>query len=820
MNRLFIISAFLLMALTAVGRNVTLKADNQPASVVFRSIMEQTGHDFVYSSDILRDMKVSIDVKDQPLKKVLRKLFDNTSIEYKIKGKNIILKKKSLDNKGLEGLDTFKPMSQHSGDIKSVTQVNVLDEVVITSRLESPRVETAEMGAVKISSDEIINVPALFGEIDVLKALQTRPGIIGAVEGMAAMLVDGGNGDENMYMLDNVPLYQVNHFAGLFSSFNPELIRYIDFFKTSIPAKYNGRLSSFMDVRLNSGNPNHVTGSARLGLTSCAFNISGPIGKKTTYAIGLRRSWVDILTAPIIALDNAGESEKTNLRYYFMDLNMKITHRVSPKLNGFVSFYTGIDYLKSGTKDLNVNLNDSDEKSTYDEKDYFKWGNIVVSGGLNYRIRPALSAEFTASFTRYFSMMKSDYSFHEVMGKTSFDSRRFVRTDNNISDWIFRGDFDWIANDRSRLRFGAGYTRHSFLPELTSRRYSFENNHVNSIDTVASIGADEVMAYVEENWKLSSRFSAVAGLNGSLFNTGDKNHFDLSPRVSFNYNPTLNVAFKAAYSHTTQYVHQLSGSYLLLPTDRWIPVTGSFKPQTADKVAAGVYWQSDNGDYAAMAEGYYKQMHNLVEYKDEYYLLPMNNWDSQLTSGKGSARGIDFMFEKKSGRITGNISYSLLWADRTFKGKNQGKTYPAQFDNRHTFKLSLSWKASQRVTINAFWVGHSGNMITLPVQSWEAPGFDTDYRRTDPFPLKTAINNYRLPFYHRLDLSFNVSNKRGYWTFGLYNAYCHLNTVGVKRSWDDTIDFIGLGWVKKSGYSFKRVKMLPLIPSVSYTWKF
>lgn len=823
MNRLFLFSVFVLLALTTVGRNVTLKAVNQPASIVFRSIMEQTGHDFVYSSDILRDMNVSIDVKNQPLKKVLRKLFDNTLIEYKIKGKNIILKKRPQPVQKVRYTDIGTPVSTPANDLKSVSKVNILDEVVITSRLDAPRVETAEMGTMKINSDEIMNVPALLGESDVIKTLHTRPGIIGGGEGMASMIVDGGNGDENLYMLDNVPLYQVNHFGGLFSSFNPDLIRYIDFFKTSVPAKYNGRLSSFMDVRLSNGNQEHVSGSARLGLTSGAFNISGPIGQKTTYIIGLRRSWFDVLTVPILALVNSGETEKSRFRYYFMDLNMKVTHRVSPRLNCFISVYTGIDYLKTGTKDTDIYYDNSSEKSTYDETDCFKWGNIVFSGGLNYRIRPALSAEFTASFTRYFSTMKSDYSLHDANGgKEPIDTRRFIKTDNNISDWIFRGDFDWIPNERSRVRFGAGFTRHSFLPELTSRKYSFDNNQLTSIDSISSIRANEVMAYVEGDIRFSSIFRAIIGLNGSVFNSGDKNSFDLSPRVSLNYTPIHDLAFKVAYTHATQYVHQLVGSYLLLPTDRWIPVTGRFKPQKADKVAAGVYWQSDNGSYSAFVEGYYKQIHNLVEYKDEYYLVPpMHNWDAQLTSGRGSARGVDIMFEKKNGRFTGNVSYSLLWADRTFKDKNQGKTYPAQFDNRHTLKLSLSWKASQRVTFNAFWVGHTGNRVTLPVQSWMAPDFGlVFYSVKEPLPLKTAVNNYRLPFYHRLDMSFNVSNNRGYWTFGLYNAYCHLNTVGVRRYAETSMIFIGSEWIDNSRYGFKKVKMLPLIPSVSYTWKF
>lgn len=799
----------------ALAQNVTIKATGQPAANVFRSIIEQTGKNFVYSSELLKDVKISVTANNEPLKKVLADMFRNTDIEYRIKGKNVILKRRKNNPKPV-------PLQKKTNEPTVVPQTDIskmLDEVIVVSRLEAPVVETSEIGAKKITADEVRNIPALFGESDVVKAIQTQPGVTAGAEGMAGMYVHGGNADENLCMLDNVPLYQVNHFAGLFSAFNTDIIRYIDFFKTSVPAKYDGRLSSFMDVRLQNGNTEGHHGSARLGLTSGAFNLSGPIGSKTSYLVGLRRSWYDVLTIPMLALINSkNDDEKIRFRYYFMDFNAKINHRFSPKVNGFISAYFGNDLLKTGAEDRNEATTGWYENDKFD----FNWGNLVVQAGLNYRIKPELTAEFTAAYTRYFSGLKHNDFYREVNQGALTETRTVIKTDNNINDWIFRGDFDWKASDDTRIRFGANYVRHSFLPSRTSREYTFNNEKIATRDSTWAYGANEFNGYIEDDWRISDSFRLNAGVHASLFNIESKTHSGISPRLSLNYSPNGNIAVKAAYTRTVQYVHQLTQSYLSLPTDQWIPVTGGFKPQTADKIALGAYWQSEGGDYSASVEGYYKSMHNLLEYCDEYYLKPpLEMWNARLTSGTGTAKGIDFKIEKTYGKLTGHISYSLAWADRKFSEKNGGRPFPARFDNRHTVNVVVNWNINDRVQLNAAWTGHSGNRFTLLPQMYDSPEFGSLYSLYgDGVPLRSNINNYQLPFYHRLDLSCTVRNNRGYWTFGLYNAYCHLNTVAVRRSYKDVIIKTPDGVTITSKPVFQKVKLLPIIPSISYTWQF
>lgn len=799
---------FILLCVSAVcaAKNVTIRAVNQPAAEVFRSIVEQTGKNFVYSSDLLTNMRVTVNVHDKSLKYTLSAIFDDTNIEYKIKGKNIILKRRPKPKVKHKAPKSTPKVSAPTIPTEVEVEPTTLKEVVVVSRLEAPAVETAEIGAKKLTAQEILSTPTLFGESDVIKALMMQPGVTESTEAMAGMNVHGGNADENLYMLDNVPLYQVNHFGGLFSAFNVETIKYIDFFKSSIPAKYDGRLSSYLDVRTKSGSQSGHHGSVRVGLTSGAFNIDGPIGKKTTYSVALRNSWFDMLTVPILAIGNAANDDKVRFRYSFCDLNGKVTHRFNSRASGFLSVYFGNDNFIAGSK-----YGNKKENNYENTKINMNWGNIVAQAGFNYRLSPQMSAEFTAAYTRFFSSINNKDHYIDRIGNNTEELKSKEKSLNNINDWIIRGDFDWNPNDSHHVRFGAGYTLHSFQPGHNYSRYDNGTAKVTLRDTTRSLIANEANLYIEDDFLMSEHFRMNAGIHGSLFNIKGKTHFGIGPRLSVSYRPTDNWSVKAAYSRTNQYVHQLCQTYMSLPTDRWVPITGELKPAVADKVAVGGYWQSSDGMFTVSVEGYYKWMRNLVDYRDEYYLYSVEDaWNSRLCNGKGTAKGVDIKFEKVSGRLTGHISYSLAWADRTFPDKNGGRTFPARFDQRHTINIMLNWNINDKVSLNAAWTGHSGNRFTLLPQVWESPDFiSLPYNDGDNDPLKEQINNYRLPFYHRLDLSCSVRNKRGYWSFGLYNAYCHLNTVAIRRTYN-----------RKGVPVFQKVKFLPIIPSISYTWQF
>ena len=307
MKRFFtFLFVFLFFIISLQAQTVTIVANREPAAKVFRNIMEQTGMNFVYSSEILKDLKVTVKANNLPLKKVLEDIFKDTDISYRLKGKNVILKK---EKRKKQKEQKIKPKRATKVTIPDTVIPTVLKEVVIFSDNLNSNIDIPDMGFNRLSAEEIKNTPTLFGESDIIRALHTQPGVTEGMEGVAGMYVDGGNPDENLYLLDNIPIYNSNHFAGLFSAFNTDIIHNADFYKTGIPAKFDGRLSSYTDVKLMKRKTSGHHGSARIGLTSGAFNLSGPIGRKTTYLVAIRRSWYDLLTIPVMAIVNSSKKK-------------------------------------------------------------------------------------------------------------------------------------------------------------------------------------------------------------------------------------------------------------------------------------------------------------------------------------------------------------------------------------------------------------------------------------------------------------------------------------------------------------------------------
>ncbi|MDE7412788.1 MAG: TonB-dependent receptor [Muribaculaceae bacterium] len=871
MRRKITISFILALSavISASAQKVSIKAVNEPAARVFSRLMNSSGKNFIYPSDLLRSVNVSVSANNEPLERVLDKMLEKTDIGYKIKGNNVVLFRKdppkpsrhtlsgfvreegseealsgvtvtalpagvrtATNTQGFYSLSipagtislTFSAVGFETKEIedivlKSSRKIDIslpedsrmLEGVTVIGNQNRDRaIESAEIGSMNVSRANIKNTPVIFGESDVIKTLQLEPGVSAGVEGMAGMYVHGGGSDENMYMLDNIPLYQVNHFGGLFSAFNTEALRNVDFYKSSFPAKYDGRLSSYIDVNTKDGSMDSHHGGVKIGLTSAAVNVDGPIWKEhTSYSFAARRSWYDVLTLPICAIFNSmSPDEKTTFGYAFTDINAKITHRFSDRSRIYAMFYYGEDYLNVKQTYLMA----SKEKDI--DKSNLRWGNIVASAGWNHAFTSNLFGEVTGAFTRYASrLMHSEETESEENGtkiRTDYDK---TLSRNYIHDWILKCDFDWHPHATHKITFGAGYTHHSFLPSRTRRELTNGEISATMEDHVPSYHANEFNLYAGGDWNPFRRLRLNYGLHYSIFSIESKTHHNLSPRASFRFQPADNWAIKGGYSHTVQYVHQLLQSSISLPTDQWVPVVGNQKPQTADKISLGAYWTLNNR-YTFSIEGYYKWMHNLLEYADDYYLLPPDqDWADKLTAGRGTSKGVDFKISKDYGKITGHIAYSLLWANRIYPDKNGGRPFPARFDNRHKINVMVNWKISPKWEIGASWTGMSGNRITLPTQLWQDPMIGPWHY---DMPLRVEENNYRLPFYHRMDINFRRNTRHGYWDFSLYNAYCNLNAIAVVRDYSDirneeTGDYPPV---------FKKLRLIPIIPSVSYTWLF
>lgn len=870
---MFMLAGAMALGIASYADVITIHAGNEPAVTVMDRIVRATGMNYVCPADLLRGLRVSVDADGQPLEEVLRQMLQSTGISFTISGNNIVLSRETgvatarryvlsgfvheagtgealagvtvrcgaeagvTNNMGYYSLRVgqgsrevtatypgFVTVSR-SVDMEADRTLNMdmavssrqLDEVeVVSSRNKINVFQTPVLGTLNVSRAAIQSTPVLFGESDVIKTLQLEPGVSAGIEGMAGMYVHGGNTDENLYMLDNVPLYQVNHLGGLFSAFNVEALRNVDFYKSSFPARYDGRLSSYMDVNTKDGSPEAHHGSARLGLTSGAFDFNGPLGNRgTTYSVALRRSWFDILSMPACAIYNSRSKDNdTNIGYAFTDLNAKLTHRLSERSRLYAMFYYGEDYVKYKEK------NDYDRTSEgeyYDQSDYrLRWGNIVATAGWSGTVASGLFGEVTAAYSRYSSRLASDKESGTMSQGVAVDfSRDRILTVNNINDWIGRADFDWQPGGGHRVKFGGGYTCHSYMPGRTTRRLTTQYMDNTVTDNITAYHAGETNLYASDDWTIHDNLSVSAGAHWSLFAIDGHAHTNLSPRLSARWGHGDSWAVKGGYSRTVQYVHQLLQSSISLPTDQWVPVAGDQKPQTADKIAAGLYLMPVNG-YVLSVEAYYKWMDNLLEYADQYYLLPPEtDWTDKLTAGKGTAKGIDLKVSKEFGKVTGHVAYSLLWADRQYAGVNGGHKFPARFDNRHKINIMLNYKPNDRWELSAAWTGMSGNRFTLPTQLWTDPGLAPFHYN---MLLETDVNNYRLPFYHRLDLSARRNTSHGYWTFSVYNAYCNMNTIAVRR--DYSSDYIFDNGNIISIPKFQKIKLIPIIPSVSYTWLF
>ena len=877
-----LILGFLLLSVLEISADdITIHAKSQPADVVFRQIVGQSGKNFVYASDLLRGITVSVNADNATLESVLAQMLGSTGIRYTIDGDNIILSRKprketvrvtmsgfvreqgsgepivgaivscagagenktavaATNTMGFYSLTVpagYSTISvsclgyEASGmpvdlqtdmtvDFSLASGSTILREVEVMGSCNREQALSApSIGTINVSKAAIASTPVIFGESDVIKTLQLEPGISAGIEGMAGMYVHGGNTDENMYMLDNIPLYQVNHFGGLFSAFNIYELRNVDFYKSSFPARYDGRLSSYMEVNTKDGSLEAHHGSAKLGLTSGAFNIDGPIGSGgTSYSVALRRSWYDLLTIPAFAVVNAiNKDDKYNFGYAFTDLNAKITHRFSDRSRIYAMLYFGEDYLR-----VKESYEDSAEQQDivdYSE-DYHKlrWGNIVGSLGWNYVLNPKLFGGFTAAYSRYASRLISEEdNGTRIDGVTSSFTKDCMVTENNINDWILKADFDWHPHVSHHISFGAGYTYHSFMPARTSRHLTAENIDNIITDRVTSYHAGEANAYAGGDWQPFKQLRINYGAHFSVFDIEGHAHAHISPRLSARWAAGESLSIKAGYAHTVQYVHQLKQSSISLPTDQWVPIIGGQMPQTADKIAAGFYC-SPVRDYVFSVEGYWKCMDNLLEYADEYYLLPPDSdWTSKFTPGKGTSKGLDFKVSKEFGKFTGHIAYSLMWADRQYADRNGGKPFPARFDNRHKINIMVNWRINDQWEMSGAWTGMSGNRFTLATQLWNDPMLGPWHY---DMLLGTDVNNYRLPFYHRLDLSFKRYTNNGYWTFSLYNAYCNMNTIAVRRDYSEKYTYDPVTGDLVMYPTFQKIKLIPVIPSVSYTWLF
>ena len=703
-----------------------------------------------------------------------------------------------------------------------------LDEVVVTTDLNSPLLKT-QTGKISLSPKDIKTEYALLSSPDVIKTLQRTSGVSDGMELASGLYVHGGNSDENLFLLDGTPLYHTNHTLGLFSSFNADVVKNVDFYKSGFPARYGGRLSSVIDVRTADGDLYHTHGSYRIGLLDGAFHIEGPIRKgKTSYNFGLRRSWLDLLTRPAFALMNSGNDndEKFNMSYFFHDLNFKLTNIFNDRSRMSLSVYSGEDRLDAKDDMYYNNGSGYEDKDIY--KNRFHWGNFNAALDWNYQFSPKLFANFTAVYTHNRSTVSSSDEWKvmkdgqvERLAITSHGYR------SSIDDLGYRAAFDFRPNPRHHIRFGHDYTYHRFQPQTNSRFDSYQSEGMAKTDTIASHSynknvAHQLTFYAEDEMMLNEKWSLNGGVNADIFHISGKTFSTLSPRLAMKFQPNDRLSFKASYTLMSQFVHKIANSFLDLPTDYWVPTTARLHPMRSWQVAAGAYIKP-NKHWLITLEGYYKHSSHILQYSSWVGLEPpAANWDYFVMEGEGRSYGVELDADYNISNLNLHGSYTLSWTEKKFDDFYDGWYYD-KFDNRHKFTFTGRWNITKKIAAFAAWTFRTGNRMTIPTQYIGLPnvpdqsgeGLRNIWNADDGLNFAyEKPNNIVLPAYHRLDIGFDFRHKtkkgnERIWNLSFYNAYCHLNSMWVHIKIDD-----------KNQMKIKNMAFIPVIPSFSYTFKF
>jgi hypothetical protein len=815
---------------------------------------------FSYSESLIPANKViSINAQNQTLAQVLDKIFEGTAIVYKEINGQIVLtppKKQSTNPSGyftisgyvtekgsgeqLLGVNIYVPgtslgtstnaygfysLTLKSGDYKltysyigfqtqaydlSITEdkeINIelsglteIQGVEIVAETIPRESQKSQMSSIDIPVQQIKDIPALLGEKDVLKVVQLMPGVQKGNEGQSGFYVRGGGPDQNLIILDGAPVYNAFHLFGFFSLFNGDALKSVELIKGGFPAQYGGRLSSVLDLHMKEGNKEKYTGEFGIGLISSRFTIEGPLKKnKSSFILSGRRTYIDALIQPFLSKEEKGG-------YYFYDLNAKINYDLGKKDKVYLSGYFGKDrfYAKTNYNNNQTNFG-------------FEWGNATATARWNHQFSNKLFANTSFIFSNYrFQITASEKD------KQS-NNEYFLRFYSQIRDFSLKYDLDYYPANGHHVKMGAMAIHHTFSPSALVYKNTFSNEDLTSKKHINGV---ETGLYIEDDMRLGARFRVNTGLRISHFNNRTKNYILPEPRISAAYQVKKDLAIKTSFAIMNQYMHLVSNTGIGLPTDLWVPATSKVPPQRSMQLAAGFAKDFIKQNVTFTVEGYYKEMYNILGYKEGATFLifddPLSSndysWEENVTSGKGWSYGTEFLLQKKKGRFNGWIGYTLSWTQLQFDELNFGKKYWARYDRRHDISVVGIYKITERFGISATWVYGTGQAITLPRATYTGvlhnPGDfgGSVYNRTTVTDYGEK-NNFRMAPYHRMDVGLRFNKIKEKYTrtieISFYNIYNRKNPFFYYAAPD------GNGKSK-----LKQITLFPVIPSVTLSYKF
>lgn len=678
-------------------------------------------------------------------------------------------------------------------DIELATASQMIEELIVTAESQAENVEEVGMSRVDIDIQAVKKMPALLGEVDLIKSLQFLPGVATVGEGTSGFYVRGGNVDQNLILLDEAPVYNASHLLGFFSVFNPDAIKDIQFYKGAMPAEYGGRLSSVVDIRMKEGNSKKFGGSAGIGTISSRLTLEAPIGKNGSFMVAGRRTYADLF------LKLSSNPDVKNNRLYFYDLNAKFNYRLGDKDRIFLSAYTGRDVL-------------ADDGFSID------WGNKTGTFRWNHLFSQKLFSNLTMFVTDY------DYNLGFPDGIDAFEWK------SNLNDFGFKYDLGAYLNPRNTLKFGVHSTLHKIKPgnaqglgESIIGEFNLEENQ-----------SLENAAYVSHEYKLNERIKFNYGLRfSSLHNMGPQtvynyddqfelidttaeskgffnSFYNFEPRFGLRYTLNSESSLKLSYNRTAQYIHLASNTTSATPLDVWFMSSPNVKPQLADQLALGYFHNLKDNTIEASVELYYKKFRNSIDFKDHAQLLLNKELEGELRFGEARSYGLEVLLQKNTGRFTGWISYTLARTEKKIEEINEGNWYKSKYDKVHDFAIIASYKLTDRIDLSANWIYQTGNAVTFPTGKYE------QYGRT--IPVYSERNGERMPAYHRLDLAstFHLKNKlfkkaEQNLVLSVYNAYGRKNAFSINFKDSETEPGVTVA---------EKTYLFSFIPSLTYNVKF
>lgn len=676
-------------------------------------------------------------------------------------------------------------------DIELTSKSIQTQEVVVTAKSKDYNVASIEMSSIAVSTDIIKKMPALLGEVDVIKSIQLLPGVSTVGEGSTGFNVRGGSVSQNLVILDEAPVFNSSHLFGFFSVFNPDAVKDVKLIKGGIPANYGGRLSSILDVRLKEGNNKAFQADGGIGAIFSRLSVEGPIVKNEgSFLLAGRRSYVDILSKPFL------DDDLSDAQFYFYDLTAKANYKLDDDNTIFLSGYFGRDVFGAGFE--------------------FNWGSETLTARWNHLFSNKLFANLTYYYSNYDTKVrfgeedtKFEFGTHIINNSLKYDLEYFIDTDNTISFGFEGIHYDFVPGDAEAISFGTEATI-----EIDDK-YAFENG-----------------LYIDYEMNMKDALKAKIGLRGSTFyylgpgqylennlpdaqvkkaKSGEiiSKYFNLEPRVSLQYQLNKESSLKASYNRTTQYIHLLSNTASPTPLDQFTPSSNNLKPQLSDQYALGYFKNFDDNEWETSVEIYYKDMQNQIDFIDGANLQLNVEFEKDVLSGIGRAYGAEFYIKKNKGLFTGWLSYTLSKTERKIDGISQNEWYLTRFDKMHNLSLVLFYDLDEYWQLSSNFVYSSGAPVTYPTDRIQFQGVEVNYNSTK------KRNEFKLSDYHRLDLSISYTSEHdpeswinGQWVFSIYNLYNRKNAFSIYPEFVDNKP------------QMTRFSVLgTIVPSISYNFK-